>query len=612
MASTAPQDSPTVPLESVPAPTLTALFLHGVGHQLPEAMLHKSWGAWRPISHAQVREDVEKIAAGLMDLGLEGGDRVAILSENRPEWSIVDYAVLFLGATDIPIYANLPPEQVAYILNDSGARAIFVSGEDQLKKVLEIRGDVPSLEWVIAFDLPGKAGGPMGLVQLIDRGSERIAAGEFPGLEALDARIDRDDLATIIYTSGTTGDPKGVMLSHYNIASNVAATARHKVFDLHPGLVALSFLPLSHSFERMVDYYFWYSGVTIAYVDSMERVAASMIEVRPHVIAAAPRVFEKIYAKVMGATGVKGKLVLWAKGVGEAAVDDRLSGRRHGPQGIQERVADRLVFSKLRARTGGRIQGFVSGSAPLAADIAKFFWAADLPVYEGYGLTETSPVLCANRPGAVRLGTVGQPIPGTEVRIGAEGEILVRGPQVMSGYFNNPTATAEAIDADGWLHTGDVGELDTDGFLRITDRIKDLIVTAGGKNIAPAPIENRAAMSPLVSQVVMIGDRRPFPALLVVPDYENLRTWIRGQGISDTSPDALAADPRVRELLERDTLGRLSGFARFELPKKIAIIPRELTVESGELTPTLKIKRRVVEKNYQELIESIYTPDQNP
>jgi long-chain acyl-CoA synthetase len=374
-------------------------------------------------------------------------------------------------------------------------------------------------------------------------------------------------------------------------------------------MIGLSFLPLSHSFERTVDYYYWLTGVTIAYVDSMDRIAESMLEVRPHVMAAAPRVFEKIYSRVMGASGLKKTLVSWAKRVGEGAVEERLSGAQTEPRGLFEGIADRLVFSKLRARTGGRVQGFVSGSAPLSADIARFFWAAGLPVYEGYGLTETSPVLAANRPGAVRLGTVGHPIPGTEIRISPDGEILARGPQIMKGYFQNPAATGEVIDADGWFHTGDVGEIDSDGFLRITDRIKNLIVTAGGKKIAPAPIESAAAMSPYVSQVVMVGDKRPFPAMLVVPDFDNVSAWAKQEGIGDLSPSALGRHPRVIDLLSRDVLSRLTELARYEMPKKIAIVEKEFTVDSGELTPTFKIKRNVVEQNHRLAIESIYASE---
>lgn len=609
MATTARTEIPLVELETFATDTLTKLFLDAVDrHDRPDAMLYKDGESWRPLSHREVFDKVERLAASLDGLGIGRGDRVAILSENRTEWAITDYAALCLGAVSVPLYPTLPPDQVAFILNDAGTRLIFASTRDQLGKIAEIRDRVPSLEAVVSFDDPAGQAGVTRFGELLDSGAQRLSAGEFAGIRERAAEIRPDDLATLIYTSGTTGDPKGVMLTHLNIASNVAATEQHGVFELKPGMVTLSFLPLSHSFERMVDYFYWRSGATIAYVDSMDRIAEAMIEVQPHVLAAAPRVFEKIYGRVMGATGFKRTLVMWAKGIGEAAVEDRLAGRRSGPTGFRERLADRLVFSKLRARTGGRVEAFVSGSAPLSGDIAKFFWAAGLPVYEGYGLTETSPVLTVNRPGAAKLGSVGTPIPGTEIRIGPEGEILARGPQIMKGYFEKPEDTAEAIDADGWLHTGDVGEIDADGFLRITDRIKNMIVTAGGKNVAPAPIENVASMSPYVSQVVMIGDRRPFTSLLVVPDYDNVSTWAREQGIGDVAPEALARDPRVHELLEKDTLGRLGSFARYEVPKKVAIVPAEFSIDAGEITPTLKIRRSVVERNYAEVIEEIYAP----
>lgn len=608
--ATSLQEAPVVPLREVELDTLTKLYLAPIDrYRRGDAMLYEQGGKWHRLSHREVEQRVERLAAGLTSLGVSRGDRVAILSENRPEWTIADFAVLVVGAADVPIYATLPPNQIAYILRDAGARAIFVSNQEQLAKILQVRAELPDLEAVIVFDDPGDAQGVTRLEEVMAAGDGLIASGEFPGVRELAQRVERDDLATLIYTSGTTGNPKGVMLTHFNIASNVAATEQHEVFDLRPGMVALSFLPLSHSFERMVDYYYWYCGVTIAYVDSVDKVAQGLVAVRPHIAAAAPRIFEKIYTRVMGATGLRRQLVLWAKEVGEASVEDRLAGRATGPRNFRERLADRLVFSKLRERTGGRLQGFVSGSAPLAPDIARFFWAAGLPVYEGYGLTETSPVLSVNKPGHVKLGTVGLPLPGTEIRIGPDNEILARGPQVMRGYFQNPEETREVIDTDGWLHTGDVGELDEDGFLRITDRLKNLIVTAGGKNIAPAPIENVAAMSRYVAQVVMIGDQRPFPSLLVVPDFENLAAWAREQGIADVTPDALAKNPRVHQLLEQETLGRLTDFARYEVPKKIAVIPTEFTVESGELTPTLKVKRKVVEQNHREVIEALYAPD---
>ncbi|MEX2582931.1 MAG: long-chain fatty acid--CoA ligase [Gemmatimonadota bacterium] len=607
MATSVRSEAAIEPLDEVGLDTLTKLYLSAIDrHGRHDAMMYQLEGTWRRLSHREVEARVERLAAGLHSLGIGGGDRVAILSENRPEWAIADFAVLALGAADVPIYATLPANQIAYILKDSGARAILVSTPEQLQKITEIRDQLSELEVVIAFDDPGSAAGVQSLQETMSNGDRVIESGEFPGVRTLAARVGRDDVATLIYTSGTTGNPKGVMLTHFNIASNVAATEQHEVFEIGPGTIALSFLPLSHSFERMVDYFYWFAGATIAYVDSVDKIAEGFVGVRPHVVAAAPRIFEKIYTKVMGATGVKRVLLMWAKRVGEASVADRLAGRREGPVGFQEKLADRLVFSKLRERTGGRVQGFVSGSAPLSADIAKFFWAAGLPIYEGYGLTETSPVLSVNKPGKVRLGTVGIPLPGTEIRIGPEGEILARGPQVMKGYYEKPDATAETIDGDGWFHTGDVGEIDADGFLRITDRIKNIIVTAGGKNIAPAPIENVASMSSYVAQVVMIGDQRPFPSLLVVPDYENLSVWAKEKGIMDLDPVALARDPRVHELLEKETLGRLDDFARYEQPKKIAVVPREFTLESGEITPTLKVKRRVVEQNHADLIEEIY------
>lgn len=595
-----------VPLAPVERDTIPKLFFQAVDrYDRGDALRQKQGGAWKDLGHREVETRVTRLAAALAAMGIERGNRVAILSENRPEWAISDYAVLGLGATDVPIYPTLPANQIAFILNDCEAKAICVSTQEQLAKILEIRSQVPSLKEVIAFDDPRGAAGVLHLPDVLERGRKEIDGGSFGNFRERALGVGRDDLATLIYTSGTTGDPKGVMLTHYNIMSNVAAVGQTGLIDFAPGEVALSFLPLSHSFERVVDYYYWDEGVTIAYAESIEKLGENLVEVAPHVTAAAPRVFEKIYTKVMGATGVKRKLVMWAKGVGEGRVDAMLAGKP-APESFQFKLADKLVFSKLRAKTGGRIRTFVSGSAPLAGDIAKFFFAAGLPIYEGYGLTETSPVLTVNKPGAVRLGAVGRPIPGTEIRIGEGGEILARGPQIMKGYWNKPEATAEVIDEEGWFHTGDVGEFDSDGFLRITDRIKNIIVTAGGKNIAPAPIEGRASMSPFVGQVVMLGDKRAFPVLLVVPDFDNLAAWAEEKGIDTKDRESLARDPRVQQLMEQETLGSLEGLARYEMPKKVAVIADEFTVENGILTPTLKVKRREVEKRYGEAIEELY------
>jgi long-chain acyl-CoA synthetase len=597
-----------IPQDPVEQDTITKVFFAAVDRfNRPDAMRYKQDGQWRTLSHREVEQRVQRLGAALVAMGIDRGDRVALLSENRPEWAIADYACLALGCVDAPLYPTLPGNQIAYILNDCEAKAVLVSTREQLDKILEIRAEVPSLKHVIAFDEPGNVEGVRSFADVLEQGRKEMEEGRFADFRERALAVGRDDLATLIYTSGTTGNPKGVMLTHYNIASNIAAVVQHGTVDeVQPGDIALSFLPLSHVFERTVDYFYWSAGVSIAYAESIEKVADNLGEVKPHLMVAVPRVFEKIYNKVMGATGIKAMLVGWAKRVGEAAVDERFAGREPSG-GFQLTLADKLVFSKLRERTGGRVKLFVSGGAPLSGEVAKFFFAAGLPIYEGYGLTETSPVITANRPrGGVRLGTVGLVIPGVEVRIDGNGEILARGPNIMKGYWNNEQATKEMIDADGWLHTGDVGEFDKDGFLRITDRIKNIIVTAGGKNIAPAPIENEASLSPYVGQVVMIGDKRPFPVLLVVPDFENLGAWAKEQGIDASDRQRLVRDPRVLELLEKETVGRLGSLARYEMPKKISVVADELTIESGMLTPTMKVKRRIVEDRYREVIDGMY------
>jgi long-chain acyl-CoA synthetase len=606
-AAASPTESRLVPQPPVERDTIPKIFLSAVDRYARTALMHKRAGAWAPITHAEAEASAARLAAALETAGVGPGDRVALLSENRPEWTLVDYAVTGMGAADVPLYPTLPANQIAYILKDSGAKAIFVSDRAQLAKVLEIRAELPDLRQVIAFDDPGGAAGVQSWADVLEAGRVAIHEGRVAPFRERALAVKREDVATLIYTSGTTGNPKGVMLTHWNLASNVAAAQQHDVLRPRPEDVALSFLPLSHVFERMVDYWYWDAGIAIAYAESMDKVVDNLVEVRPTVAVSVPRLYEKIYSRVVGGSGLKGRIAHWAVGVGGRMVDARMAGKPvAGLLGAQYRLADRLVFSKLRARTGGRLHTFISGGAPLAPEIARFFFAAGLPVYEGYGLTESSPVIAVNKPDAVRLGTVGTVFPGVQVRIDAEGEILTRGPHVMKGYWNNPEATAQALDAEGWLHTGDVGELDADGFLKITDRIKNLLVTAGGKNVAPAPIENVAVMSPYVAQVVMIGDRRPFTSLLVVPDYENLLPWAKENGIATTDHDALAREPRVQALLEQETIGRLTGLARYEMPKKVGVIAHEFTIDDGSLTPTLKVKRRVVEARYKDLIESLY------
>jgi len=589
--------------------TLTRLFFDAVeGYDRPNALQVKSGGAYQPISHRTLATRVRHAALGLRALGIPDGSAIAILSENRPEWAIADYGCLTARYIDVPIYPTLPAEQVEYILEDSETVAIFVSTREQAQKIAAIRASLPNLKWVIAFDDLDGGGVDFALTALEARGaaSETPDAGARYRTDAL--AVPPDQVATIIYTSGTTGEPKGAMLTHGNLASNVAAVA--KVIPITGDDVSLSFLPLSHVLQRHFDYLMFATGVSIAYVESMDTVTVNMTEIRPTLVVAVPRVYEKIYARVLenalASGAIKKRIFFWARAVGERWADARLSGRAPNPLlAAQYAVARRLVFSKLRDRVGGRLRYFVSGGAPLAPAINKFFYAAGLVILEGYGLTETSPVIAVNTPDRYRIGTVGPPIAGVEVTIAPDGEIIVRGPNVMKGYFHKPEATRDAIDADGWFHTGDIGVLE-DGFLRITDRKKDIIVTAGGKNIAPQPIENHIRMNKYVSQAVMIGDQRKFPIVLVVPNFEQLERWAKLKNLLYADRRQLLAQPMVKAKMEKEVLGKLAGLAHFETPKKMALLDRDFTVDSGELTPTLKVRRRVIDTKYKAVIDQLY------
>mgnify|MGYP002780400588 CR=1 FL=1 len=598
-----PRFQPLAPFER---DTLNRIFWYGVEHHAArEALRHRQDGAWQAASFAEAGARVTRLAAALELLGVRSGDRVALLSENRPEWALGDYAVLALGAVTVPIYPTLPADQVRHILADSGAAVVLASTPEQVEKLRGVRDTLPALRHVVGFD---GADGPE--VPRLTTLLERIAppAGWAAALRERAFAVAPEALATLIYTSGTTGVPKGVMLTHRNLAVMVAATAQHGAFELEPGDVALSLLPLSHVLERAACYFYWERGVATAYAESIEQVAENLREVRPHTMTAVPRLFEKIYLRVTGTPGVKGRIARWAAGVAQPVTEARLAGRALPPTlALQHHLADRLVYAKLRAATGGRVRMFISGGAPLTPEVGRFFYAAGLRIHEGYGLTETAPVLAANRPGETRFGTVGVPYPGVELRLAGNGEILARGPSVMQGYWQQPEASAAALEPDGWLHTGDVGAFDADGFLRITDRIKDLIVTANGKNIAPQPIENRVALSPYVAQALMFGDRRPYPVMLVVPDWEALKQWAVEHGIELADRLRAARDAQLQAFLEGEVLGRLHGLARFERPKKLAIIPEALSIESGMLTPTLKVKRRAAEQRYRELIEALYS-----
>jgi long-chain acyl-CoA synthetase len=589
--------------------TLNQLLFEAVEkYNKPDAMLVRSGEQYVPISHATLLERVRRVSYGLKAIGIQRGDRVAILSENRPEWSIADFACLTSGVTDVPLYPSLPAEQIGYPLRDSGAVAIFVSTEAQAAKIAAIRGEIPLIKTIIAFDASAAKHADMTFEALEQRG----AAGDSPAraaefrAEAL--RVQPDDLATILYTSGTTGAPKGVMLSHDNIHSNVAATRNALV--MRGDDVSLSFLPLSHILQRMGDYWFFTTGTCIAYVDSFDLVPLAMSQVQPTIAISVPRLYEKMYARVLenalAGGAAKKRIFFWARRVADRWADEKLAGREpRGLLALQYSIAQRLVFSKLKARTGGRLRYFVSGGAPLAPEINKFFYAAGLMILEGYGLTETSPVIGVNTPENFRIGTIGKPIDGVEVKIAEDGEILTRGPNVMRGYYNQPDATRDAIDAEGWFKTGDIGVIEDD-FIRITDRKKDIIVTAGGKNIAPQPIENTVKTNKYVSQAVMIGDKRKFPVMLVVPNWDNLEKWAKVKNILWTDRAQLLAMPTVHAKMDKEVRSQFEGLAHFETPKKIALLEHDFSVDSGELTPTLKVKRRVIDKNYKSVIDALY------
>ncbi len=598
------------PRNSAPG-TLNRIFLDAIAtYRKPDALQVKRNGRYEPISHDTLAERVRRTAFGLEELGVRRGDRFAILSENRPEWAIADFACLMIGVADVPIYPNLPSDQIAYILRDSSAVGIFVSNAEQAAKIAEIRHECPGLKHVITFAADG-AGADMTLSALEAKGA--VVDDDARRAVYLDHAnaVRPDDLATIIYTSGTTGEPKGVMLSHDNIYSNVFAGRAAIPFA---GVdIALSFLPLSHIFERMAGHYLMFAtGTSIAYAESVDTVSANLVEVRPTLVLSVPRLYEKMYARVLenalSGGGLKKQIFFWARGVADRWADVKLAGGEpRGLLAVQYRIAQKLVFSKLQARTGGRLRYFVSGGAPLAPEINKFFYAAGLVILEGYGLTETSPVITVNTPDAFRLGTVGKPVPGVEIMIASDGEILTRGPHVMKGYFNKPQATAEAIDDDGWFHTGDIGEL-RDDFLAITDRKKDIIATAGGKKIAPQPIEGKIKTNKFVSQAVMIGDKRKFPIVLVVPNWDSLEAWAKASNIAWRDHAEALTMPDVRKKMETEVLSEVESLARYERPKKIGLLEHDFSIERGELTPTLKVKRRVIDKTYKSMIDSMYEP----
>jgi long-chain acyl-CoA synthetase len=586
--------------------TLSELFLLAAGHNKPDCLLYKVGGTYQPVSTAELVDRVRRLSKALGALGVQPGDRVALMSENGPHWPTVDFAALCCGGVVVPIYPTLLPDQSSYIANDCGAKVVFAETTNHLEGLLSKADALPKVEHYVL--IKGESSDPRvtTMAALLESG-----AGVDPAQFEAKARACKpDDLATFVYTSGTTGQPKGVMLTHRNIVSNVVSAM--EVMNLQRRFTALSFLPLSHSFERTVDYCYFYIGCTIAYAESVATVAANLQEVNPHVFVSVPRVYEKVLSRVQEAVSagspIRQKLFRWAVGVGHEALAWRL--KRQSPPGflgIQLGIADKLVFSKIRARLGSRFEMALSGGAPLARDVAEFFWGAGIPIYEGYGLSETAPVLNVNTPDAVKMGTVGRALPGVELQIAGDGEILAKGPNIMKGYWNMPEATAEVIDQEGWFHTGDIGEIDSEGFLRITDRKKELIINAYGKNVAPAPIENSLKSSRYIGQAVVIGDRRKFLSALLVPDFDVLKPWAEKQGIAAAGNEALIKDPKVRALFTAEVQAVNAHLASFEKIQAWELLPNEFTLETGELTPTQKVKRRVINQKYGDTIERLYT-----
>lgn len=588
--------------------TLADLPFHALGrHPKPLLIGRVRQGAIEGVSTRDWFDRLRDVALGLEAFGVSAGDRVAIVSESRPEWVMADLAVLLLGAVTVPVYPTLTPPQAAAIMADAGARFAFVSTAEQLARVQSIRSSVPSLHELIAFE---SSSGVPSLDEIADRGHARMVAEWGIGRAFRDrARTIRpDQLATIIYTSGTTGEPKGVMLSHRNLISNVLAA--RTMIDVGDEDISLSFLPLSHSFERVASYVYLAQGVTMVFAESIDTIARDMTKVRPTVMTGVPRVYEKFQSRILegGKALPLARRLLFDWGIRVAMAKGQLQGAGEAVTGslaAQAALAERLVFTKIRERVGGRLRILVSGSAPLGRGTGEFFMGIGLPITEGYGLTETSPVLTANPAGAWRLGTVGKALPGVDVRIDEDGEIIARGPNVMMGYYNKPADTREVI-RDGWFHTGDIGTIDAAGYLTITDRKKDLIVTSGGKNVAPQPIEAALKRDPLVAEAIVLGDRHKFISTLIVPDFAALERRLRADGKPVPGRDAVVSNADVLALYDAIVAGVNQTLSPFERVKKFRLLPRELSIESGELTPTMKVKRRVIEERWAKEIEAIY------
>jgi long-chain acyl-CoA synthetase len=582
--------------------TLNDVFFAAADRNLERAMLYRESGSWQPISSLNFRSNVASTARALQRWGVRRGERVAILSENRPEWSTADFAILLVGAVTVPVYSTLTPEQTAYTLRDSGSTVIFASSQTQLRKLQRILAQT-RIQRIIVMDsveIPRDLAVPgVWMGEFMTQGLLTLD----PEIEAVARSVQADDLATIIYTSGTTGVSKGAMLTHGNMASNIACSLRG--FDVHEGHVSVSFLPLSHVTARHVDLALLYHGVTLAYCPFMENLSQTLLEVRPTMCVSVPRVYEKVYAKTeMTARGFpKRAIYKWALSVGRAHKDEVLAGKI--PTSSSWKLANTLVFSKIREGMGGRVETFISGGAPLGRELAEWFATVGIRIHEGYGLTETSPVIAVNTPINHRIGTVGKSLPNLEVRIEEDGEILVRGPSVFKSYWNRPEETASAFQ-DGWFKTGDIGRIDADGYLSVTDRKKELIKTSGGKFIAPQPIENSLKLNPLIGTAAIVGEKRKFAFVIVSPNFALLEAWARENHTPFSSREELIANPKVQALYDSIARDINKNLARFEQLKRVLLVPDEFTADNGALTPTMKLRRRVIEDRYRKQIDEVY------
>ncbi len=594
--------------------TIVSLLDAVVSSAQPDLLNYKKEGTWHSVSAQELAAQVRATTLGLYSLGVRPDDHVGLLSENRVEWTIADLGVLNCAAADVPIYATQAPKQVSYILNDASVEVLFISSPKQFARVQESLDDVPSLKKIITFD-PFETDDPRVIyfadLQAFGRQLDRLQPDLY---ERLRNPVEPESLATLIYTSGTTGEPKGVVLTHRNIMSNVRSVAQ--AMNIQAGDVALSFLPFSHIFERVTIYLDMFLQVKIYLAESIDTVAQNLVEVRPHFLTSVPRLYEKIYAKTLekaeAAGAAQARIANWAIEVAKEWAVAENSGKPIGLLLQAKRAfAVKLVFAKWQAAFGGRIKNLASGGAALPLELAQVFYGAGLQILQGYGLTESSPVISMNTAKSNRLGSCGKPIPGVTIKIAEDGEILASGANIMQGYFNKPEATAETLSYDehgnAWLHTGDIGHLDADGFLYITDRKKDLIKTSGGKYIAPQPIENELKQSRFINQAVVIGEQRKFPAALIVPHFDALKSYAALKNIAYQDSNDLLRHPQVMDLIEREVDKLTPELGHFEKLKGVVLLDRELTIESDELTPTLKVKRRVVMEKYKAQIDAMYT-----